>query len=290
MPARQAELKPRAATKRVAKHATERISWCGAKASPDRMEAFGFRLTGGGAHQSKTMMLSELQALLATTKPAPKALLHAVIVDNVLGKSTANTRALTYRHLASLYGLSQQPPLARLLLAVWQPYCASRPLIALLVALARDPLLRDSAHVVIEGPVGAALQRPLFEAALAEQHPRRFSASMLRSLAQNCASTFTQSGHLHGPVRKRRQRLAPAPEVVALAACIASVAGFGGPAILNSPWMRILDLTPDQALDELRRAESLGLARVRSAGDVTEISTRKQIAATLRMPELELAR
>ena len=75
MPARQAELKARVAKKRVVKHAAERISWCGAKASPERMEAFGFRLTGGGAHQSKTMMLSELQALLATTKPAPRYVL-----------------------------------------------------------------------------------------------------------------------------------------------------------------------------------------------------------------------
>jgi hypothetical protein len=51
--------------------------------------------------------------------------------------------------------------------------------------------------------------------------------------------------------------------------------------------MRALDLTPEQALDELRRAEALGLARVRSAGEVTEISVRHQMAMTLGVPDLE---
>ena len=113
---------------------------------------------------------------------------------------------------------------------------------------------------------------------------------MLRSLAQNCASTWTQSGHLQGAIRKQRQRIGATPEVVALAALIATVAGFGGPAILSSPWMSVLDVSPGQALDLLRRAESLGLARVRSAGDVTEIATMKPFAATLRVHDLEHAR
>ena len=51
--------------------------------------------------------------------------------------------------------------------------------------------------------------------------------------------------------------------------------------------MRILDLSADQALDHLRRAEAIGLARVRSAGDVIEISVRQAMAATLGVRELE---
>jgi hypothetical protein len=291
VPARRAKAKHRAiAKKHVAKAIIDRFSWLGPRASPDNLQAFGLRLAGGGAHQSKTMMLAELQALLSSSPTIPEALRLAVVVENVLGKSTANTRVLTYRHLASLYGLSKQPPLTRVLLSLWRSYPAAHPLLALLVALSRDPLLRDTARVIIDAPIGVALQWPSFEAALVERHPHRFSASTLRSLARNCASTWTQSGHLRGPVRKLRQRITPAPEVVALAALVASVAGFGGPAILDSPWIRVLDLTPDQALDDLRRAQRLGLARVRSTGDFTEIATRKQIAATLRMPELELTR
>jgi hypothetical protein len=72
-----------------------------------------------------------------------------------------------------------------------------------------------------------------------------------------------------------------------LAALIATASGFGGPAILSSGWMMVLDLSPEQALDALRRAEAIGLARVRSAGDVTEISVRQPMATALGVPELE---
>jgi hypothetical protein len=289
MPARQAKTKPKSLTNRAARPG-DRNSWLNRRAVPTTIDVFGIRHTGGGTHQSKTMMLAELEELLAIRQHTPENLRHAAIVDNVLGKSTANTRALTYRHLSALYGLAQQPPVTRVFLRLWQMCPDARRQLALMVALARDPLLRDAAQVVIDGAVGETLQRPLFETLLAKKHPHRFSDSMLRSLAQNCASTFTQSGHLVGAVRKRRQRLAAKPEVVAFATLLASVAGFGGPAMLDTPWIRILDLTPEQALDQLRRAEGLGLARVRSAGDITEISTHKQIATTLRIPEIELAR
>jgi hypothetical protein len=110
---------------------------------------------------------------------------------------------------------------------------------------------------------------------------------MMRSLAQNCASSWTQSGHLKGAVKKLRQRVTPTPPTVAFAALIATASGFGGPAMLSSGWMKVLDLAPEQALDALRRAEAIGLARVRSAGDVIEISVRQPMAATLGVPELE---
>ena len=110
---------------------------------------------------------------------------------------------------------------------------------------------------------------------------------MLRSLAQNCASTWTQSGHLEGAIKKIRLRVTPTPVSVALAALLAIVSGFGGPAILSSIWMKVLDLSPDRALDDLRRAEAVGLARVRSAGDVIEISVRQPMAAILGVHDLE---
>jgi hypothetical protein len=57
--------------------------------------------------------------------------------------------------------------------------------------------------------------------------------------------------------------------------------------MLSSAWFRVLDLSPDNALDVLRCAEAQGLARIRAAGDVIEISVRQQLATTLRVPELE---
>lgn len=253
----------------------------------DAATTFGMRLAGGGAHQSKTMMFDELDLLLGTGLRAATELAHAAIEDNVLGKNTRNSRGLTYRHMVSLYGLNAQPALTKVLMGLWTNDTAGRRLNCLLVALARDPLLRDTARAVIGTPIGSQLYREQVEAVLNSAHPDRMSEKMVRSLAQNCNASWTQSGHLEGRAKKIRRRVSPSPSNVALAALIASACGFGGPAILSSMWIQVLDLTPDQALDNLRRAEGHGLAKVRAAGDVTEILVRQSMAATLGVPELE---
>ena len=261
--------------------------WYGARANDAKLSSFGMKLSGGGAHQSKTMMFAELEALLETGASTPKELRSAAIEENAIGKATSNTRRLTYKHMASLYGLGDQLPLTKALMRIWKSDIQGRRLQALLVALARDPLLRESAPVVIAGSAGQSLQRPFFEAAFVTAYPERFSERTLGSLARNCASSWTQSGHLKGAVKKIRHRVAPTPTTAAFAALIATACGFGGPSILSSGWMKVLDLAPEQALDALRRAEAIGLARVRSAGDVTEISVRQPMAAALGVPELE---
>ena len=88
-------------------------------------------------------------------------------------------------------------------------------------------------------------------------------------------------------MNKVRRRVSATPATVALGALLATASGFGGPSILSSAWLKVLDLVPEEALDQLRLAEALGLARVRSAGDVTEISTRQPMAVTLKVRELE---
>ena len=261
--------------------------WWGLRAEDRKVSLFGMKLSGGGAHQSKTMMFRELGALISTGASLPAEFRTAAIDENAMGKSTSNTRRLTFSHLASLYGLLDQPPLTRALLNIWPIDVQGRLLQALLVALARDPLLRKTAPAIMSGSVGQSLRYPWLQDALLAAFPGRFSEKTLRSLAQNCASSWTQSGHLKGAVKKLRQRVTPTPATVAFAALIATACGFGGPAILSSGWMRVLDLGPEQALDALRRAEAIGLARVRSAGDVTEISVRQPMAGALGVVELE---
>ena len=259
----------------------------GPASKPDAAVAFGMRWTGGGAHQSKTMMFDELDLLLATGLRTSADLAYAAIEDNVLGKNTKNSRGLTYRHMVSLYGLNAQPPLTKALMGLWSGDPEGRRLNCLLVALARDPLLRLTAPVVKEVQIGGQLHRQEIEAIFHTTYPNRMSEKMVRSLAQNCNASWTQSGHLEGRAKKIRRRVTPTPSNAALAALIATACGFGGPSILSSIWFQVLDLTPDQALDHLRRAEGLGLAKVRAAGDVTEILVRQSMAATLGVPELE---
>ena len=261
--------------------------WWGLRAEAYKLSSFGMKLSGGGAHQSKTMMFRELEALIGVGASAPEQFRSAAIDENAIGKATSNTRRLTFGHLASLYGLLEQPPLTRALLMMWPSDVQGRRLRALLVALARDPLLRVTAPAIMAGSVGQSLQYPRLQDALLAAFPGRFSEKTLRSLAQNCASSWTQAGHLNGAVKKLRQRVSPTPATAAFAALIAIAAGFGGQAILSSGWMRVLDLRPERGMDALRRAEAIGLARVRSAGDVTEVSIGQPMARALGVPELE---
>ena len=261
--------------------------WWGLRADDHQLSSFGMKLSGGGAHQSKTMMFAELDALIGTRASMPEEFRKAAIDENAIGKGTINTRRVTFRHLASLYGLLDQPPLTIAFLRMWPRDVQGRRLQALLVALSRDPLLRETAPSIMSGFVGQRLQYHSLRVALRTTFPERFSENSLRSLAQNCASTWTQTEHLKGVVKKQRHRVTPTPATVAFAALIATASGFGGPAILSSGWMRVLDVGPEKALDALRRAEPLGLARVRSAGDVTEISVRQPMAGALGVPELE---
>lgn len=262
------------------------LTWYGPTRKDERLITFGFRLSGGGAHQSKTLMLAEIAELMRAGATDATDFRSRVLDENILGKATSSGRESVFKNLSSLYGLSTVPLLTRVFLRLAKDDNAGLKLLAVLIALARDPLLRDTASTVADAAVGVSIQWPSFAAKFNAVYPGRFSEKMVRSLSQNCASTWTQSGHLEGSGKVRR-RVHPSASAAALAALISTVCGFSGPAILSSGWFRILDLSPDTAMDALRSAEVQGLARLRSAGDVIEISVRQQLATTLGIPELE---
>jgi hypothetical protein len=160
MPALHASNNARVATQIVMSKSTapEGPGWFGPRTNSTAMTDFGLRLAGGGAHQSKTMMLQELEALLATGLIDSSELKRAVIEDNALGKTTATTRILTYRHLASLYSLSQRTLIFQVLSGLWKIDRAGHRLLALLVALGRDPLLRDTAAPILAAAIGSHFQ------------------------------------------------------------------------------------------------------------------------------------
>lgn len=246
-------------------------SWFRAGIDPLDLRPLGFRSGGGGAHQSKTMMLTELDTLLAAG-PLDAATRQRLIMDeNILGKGSAAAKQSVLRQISNLYDLGGFGPVAAGLVSLWPLDREARPLLALLCALARDPLLRDSAAPILAAPLGVHVGMTEIAATLTRLHPDRFSPAMLKSLAQNCASSWTQSGHVKGRRAKCRVRAQATPVAAAYAALLASLAGFGGPALIASPWMDVLDLSTNERLALLRRAEAQGLLRVRAAGDVVEV-------------------
>ena len=116
-------------------------------ADVDRMRDAGFRWGEKGTHTSRTIMLDELRSVLVNCEPdaARDDYLSAIREDNCLGKRTAATRRLSSQRLSELYGLDPAVPLFRVLRRCWYTDRDGQPLLALLLALARDPLLRVSA-------------------------------------------------------------------------------------------------------------------------------------------------
>ena len=263
------------------------IEWFASTQRGDAITALGFRASPGGVHLSKTMMLAELSAILEQL-PAndPVAIERAVVTDNLLGKPTGSARRLALSRLNTLYGVLNPRPIQLAALRLWPRNAAGRPLLALLCALAREPLLRQSARPVLEAHPGASVRWPDLASAILAEHPDRYSPKMLKSLAQNCVSSWTQSGHLQGRVNKHRHLAVPSPEAAAYAALLGSLAGFGGPALLRSPWMRLLDRSEGALLSLLRRAESVGLVKVKAGGGVIQIDVQRPMAQLLEVPDL----
>ena len=241
--------------------------------SKSAAEAAGFRFGEKGTHTSRTMMLAELTELLAVVpaNATREEYAEAIIEDNILGKQTTSTRRLTNQRLGELYGLSLPVPLFRILRRLWDIDEPGRPLIALLCAVARDPLLRATSKAVLPMPIGSELLRSAMTSAIRESVGRRLNESILDKVARNAGSSWSQSGHLDGRVRKIRREVRPTPGSVAFAVWFGSLHGLAGEDLLRTPWVRMLDQLPVELLDLALRAKQLGLLNASSGGGVVEI-------------------
>ncbi len=237
-------------------------------------EKLGFRSGEKGAHSSRTIMLDEITALLAASPPdATRDDYRALIIgDNALAKRTAATRRSTYQRLSELYALDPRVLLFRVMRQLWQPHNCGRPLLALLLALARDPLLCLTAPPLIALPPGAELGRKALTDALVSHAGARFNDASLDKIVRNAASSWTQSGHLNGRSHKIRQQVHPTPEAVTFALVLGFASGLRGSALLETLWAKILDVGADQLLALATDARRLGYLDLKIGGGIVEIS------------------
>lgn len=237
-------------------------------------EHAGFRFGPKGTHTSRTMMLEELSRVLeATREGARRGDYSAAIVDgNCLSKPTASTRRLSNQRLGELYGLDPMIPLFRVLRRLWDTSADGRPLLALLAAIARDPLLAATCPAIVAMPVNAELQRDSLREAVQSAVGDRLNESTLEKVCRNAASTWAQSGHLEGRTFKKRRIVLPSTTAVTFAIYLAHAAGFRGAEIFSSGWLKVLDCDPSQARALALDAKRSGLLDLRMAGDVVELN------------------
>ena len=263
------------------------LEWFQPAPTNKRALKLGLRLTPGGVHLSKTMMLKDLSKIPQTVRSIIPAEIRAQVLEaNILGKRTGTARRQALEKLNALYGILTPHPVTMALSKLWPRRPDGHPLLALLCCLAREPLLRDSAPLILSAGPGDAVHWLDIAAQLGSKHPGRYSPKTLGSLARNCASSWTQAGLLSGKVRKRRATPIVTPENAAYAALLGSLAGFGGPALLASPWMRVLDRSEAELLNLLRAADGLGLLRLRVAGGIIDLNIIEPMADALGVPDL----
>lgn len=235
--------------------------------------ALGFRSGDRGTHSSRTIMLSELTQLLAAV-PATAPLAgyrSAIVEENVLGKKSMATRKLTAQRLSELYGLTPENPLFRNLRRLWPSAGIGRPVLALLCAAARDPLLRVTAPCVLDAPEGRPISKADLDTVLETAFPGRFNDSIRNKIARNAASSWTQAGHLTGRTKKVRSRTRTTREPVAFSLFLGFLSGIRGPALFTSFWATLLDRRPEDILALAGDASAAGLLTFRQAGNVVEV-------------------
>lgn len=239
------------------------------------LERLGFRLGSLGPHTSRTIMFADLRDLLrAVAADAGRAAYAtAVVEENVLGKKTFANRRESLRRLRELYALDPRVPLFRVFLRLWRAASAGRPLLALLAALARDPLLRATAAPVVRLEPGAGFERSILIGPLREAAAGRLNEAMIDKVARYAASSWTQAGLLEGRVRKVRRRPDPSPETTALALWLAACEGYPVRRLLESPWCRLCDAPCPELLQLALQANRLGYVHARAAGDLLMIDT-----------------
>jgi hypothetical protein len=220
------------------------------------------------------MMLSELAtALQAVSALAPRSTYAgAIIEDNCLAKPTLSTRKLTNQRLGELYALDDQVPLFRVLHRLWRADELALPLVAILCALARDPLLRTTAAIVVLTPPDTEFVRGPVKEAVRAKVGVRLNDAILDKVVRNIASSWTQSGHLQGRTFKFRRLVRATPASLALAVYLGHLAGLRGNELLASGWTAVLDCSISKAQELALEAKRLGLIDLRIGGDVLELN------------------
>ncbi len=240
---------------------------------PETALAFGFNNRSTGAHISKTMMLREAKMLFAAATPQTsyEEMRGLVVEDNITLKKTLSTRKETFQRLTQLYGLRNEILLYRALRDVWDAEEAEQPLLALLCTMARDPLLRNTASLVLEKTEGESVTRQEMVDVTKAAYPGVYAATSCESVGKHTISSWRQSGHLQGRRYKLRSRAVSGAASAAYALLLGYLCDQRGAFLFETLWAKTLDTSAGN-IDALAFAASQrGWLEYRRLGAVCEL-------------------
>lgn len=238
---------------------------------------YGFRSGNRGTHGSRSMMLPALRQLLEANpvETTYEEYRTSIIEENILGKDTASTRFWTWKKLRELYGLNPQLAVFRCFRRLWENDPNGRPLLAVLCACARDPLLRMSTPVILNAPHGSIVTPQDFSQAIRKANPDRFSPTNLKAIGSRTCSSWTQSGHLTGNKVRKRTRPVVTPEAMAYALVLGRLCGVRGPLLFRTFWTALLAAQVEELFGLAAAASQRGWINLKRAGSVVEVGFSK---------------
>lgn len=241
--------------------------------APESALPFGFDNGPGGPHTSRTIMLAELRLLLAACPPSTTYQQYsaAILEHNVLLKRTDATRRESLRRLRELYGLSDAIVVFRALRDLWDDAPAEQPLLALLAALARDPLLRISAQPILATRPGDSVTAGMISEVVDHQLAGRLNPMTLANIGRHAASSWAQSGHLLGRTHKIRAIAKCGPASTAFALLLGYLCTVRGAALFETFWARTTDMPLLELHESAFAASRLGWLEYRHAGAITDV-------------------
>lgn len=241
---------------------------------PDMAVEHGFANGSECPHTARTITVADLQRLFEHL-PANALRVdyrNAIVEHNVLHKNTLSTRQKSFRFLREFYALDRGVLLFRALRDLWDGDEVARPLLAGLCAIARDPIFRSTATVIVDASPGDSITPEQITEEMNRHYPDRFNESIAGKIGRNAASSWQQSGHLSGKVRKVRAQAECRPAAVAYALFLGYLCGARGDGLFDTLWCRLLDVPSSTVRNQALAASQAGWLEYRHSGQVTEIT------------------
>lgn len=243
---------------------------------PESATAFGFVRQPVGSHTSRTIMLEDLRSLFSALPVTANydSYRTTIVEENFLQKRTRSSRSRGLRQLRELYALDDRLPMFSALRELWDADHEAQPLLAMLSAAGRDPIVRASAGIVLSAHYGDLVTSEMFEVAVNSAFPDRYSPGVLARIGRNLASSWQQSGHLTGKLHKVRAQALSRPTAVAYALYLGHLCGARGDQLFTTLWCQLLDAPLHLLHEQAIVASRYGWIDYRHAGNVTDITFR----------------